>query len=77
MTNQPTNQPIRMIVVSQRGEETVGFSVGTNGVTRIEPIEKDGMYCTIHYLRVWRGDSVAAEFCQHNIVGAYFEGPPR
>jgi len=74
----PPDQPptIRVIVIAHRGEETVGFSVGTNGVTRIEQIEKDGMYCAIPYLRVWKGDAVAAEFCQHSIVGAYFEGPP-
>ena len=70
------NQPIRMIVVSQRGEETVGFSVGTNGVTRIEAFNKDGMYSEIPYLRVWKGAAVVGEFCQHAIVGTYFEDLP-
>lgn len=75
----PPAQPraIRMIVISQTGELKVGFSVGVNGVTRIEPYEEFGMYCGIPYLRVWKGDVAVGEFCKHNIVGTYFEEPTR
>ncbi len=71
------DQHIRMIVVAHRGGSSEGYSVGLNGVTRIEPCDKPGMYCDIPYLRVWRGDVAVAEFCSHNIVGTYFEEPPR
>ena len=66
-------RPIRMIVVSQTGELKVGFSVGVNGVTRIDAYEENGMYCMIPYVRVWKGDVPVGEFCKHNIVGVYFE----
>lgn len=68
-----TRQPIRMIVIAHHAEETIGFSVGINGVTRIEAFNKDGLYSEIPYLRVWKGDAISAEFCQHGIVGTYFD----
>jgi hypothetical protein len=49
-----------------------GFTVGRNGVTRIEAFEKSGMHANIPYVRVWIGESAVAEFCQHQIVGVYF-----
>lgn len=68
-----TKQPIRMIVIAHRADETVGFSVGYLGITRIEPFTKLGMYGDIPYLRCWKGDIAVAEFCQHSIVGTYFD----
>ena len=47
--------------------------VGSGGVTRIEAFTKSGMHANIPYVRVWKGDQPAAEFCQHNIVGVYFK----
>jgi hypothetical protein len=41
------------------------FIVGRNGVTRIEACEKNGEYCMIPYVRVWKGDRCVAEFSQH------------
>lgn len=51
------------------------YSVGFNGVTRIEACTKSGMHAYIPYVRVWKGDDAVAEFCQHNIVGVYFKTP--
>jgi hypothetical protein len=50
-----------------------GYTVGNGGVTRIEACIKPGMYSSIPYVRVWKGDVCEAEFCQHSIVGVYFE----
>ncbi|WP_303713332.1 hypothetical protein [Brevundimonas naejangsanensis] len=47
--------------------------MGQNGVTRIEACIKPGVYSNIPYVRVWKGDVCEAEFCQHNIVGVYFD----
>jgi hypothetical protein len=33
------------------------------------------MYSNIPYIRVWKGDVCEGEFCQHNIVGVYFDAP--
>lgn len=49
------------------------YTVGKDGVTRIEATVKSGMYADIAYVRVWAGDKPVAEFCQHNIVGVYFK----
>lgn len=69
----PIAQPIREIDVflSEQLGSTV-YTVGRNGVTRIEACIKPGMYSNIPYVRVWKGDVCEAEFCQHNIVGVYF-----
>lgn len=61
---------IEMIEIDQ--SET-RYHVGYNGVTRIEAFTKSGMHANIPYVRVWKGDQPAAEFCQHNIVGVYFK----
>lgn len=42
-------------------------------VTRIEAFTKSGSFADIPYVRVWCGDRVVAEFCQHQIVGVYFK----
>jgi hypothetical protein len=44
------------------------YRVGRYGVTRIEQCEKSGMYANIPYIRVWSGEKVLAEMCQHNII---------
>ena len=46
--------------------------VGCLGVTRIESTTKSGMHADIPYIRVWKGDVAAAEYCQHNIIGIEF-----
>jgi len=52
--------------------DPAGFKVGRCGITRIEETSKPGFHCDIPYIRVWAGDYLRAEFCQHNIVGVYF-----
>lgn len=74
----PVKQPIRSIQIDQG---TPGYAapdkyeVGKAGVTRIEAATKSGMHADIPYVRVWAGEEAIAEFCQHNIVGVYFETP--
>jgi hypothetical protein len=73
MSEQP-KQEIAAIQIDTIPESQASYAVGRNGVTRIEAFTKSGMYSEIPYVRVWRGDALAAEFCQHNIVGVYFKG---
>ena len=68
------DQPITRILISEGDGWSNTFMVGASGVTRIEATEKAGPCGDIPYVRVWHGDAVVAEFCQHNIVGVYF-GP--
>lgn len=75
MNEHPVAQPIRAIEIDTIPEVQGGYTVGRNGVTRIEACEKSGPYSHIPYVRVWAGDTCLAEFCQHNIVGVYFEKP--
>lgn len=51
-----------------------GYTVGRCGVTKIEAFTKSALHADIAYVRVWKGESPCAEFCQHNIVGVYFAG---
>ena len=48
------------------------FRVGTDGVTRIEKTKKSGMHADIAYVRVWAGDQVISEFCQHQLSAVFF-----
>ena len=75
MTEHPIEQPIRSIVVFEWAEGSEAYQVGQKGVTRIEATKKSGMYSDIAYVRVWAGDIAIAEFCQHHILGVYFDPP--
>lgn len=69
----PVTQAVKslwLFASPENGEE--GFTVGSNGVTRIEQTVKSGMYADIPYLRVWRGEYCLGEYCQHNIMGITF-----
>lgn len=68
----PTKQEIKAVTffVCETHDET--YAVEVKGVTRIEAFTKSGMHADIPYIRVWRGDSVVVEACQHNIKGVYF-----
>lgn len=72
-TEHPIEQPILAVSVIDREDEQEYHRVGMHGVTRIEATTKSGMHADIPYVRVWRGDECAAEYCQHNIIGVYFE----
>lgn len=72
MTEHPVQQKISDIVIDTIPESQASYSVGRNGVTRIEACTKSGMHAYIPYVRVWAGDICLAEFCQHQIVGVYF-----
>ncbi len=73
ITEHPVQQPIRAIEIDNIPESQAAYIVGQNGVTRIEGCIKPGVYSNIPYVRVWKGDVCEAEFCQHNIVGVYFD----
>ena len=67
----PINQKIQRITF-QEGY----YSVGENGVTRIEAAIKSSMYTNIPYVRVWGDDVCIAEFCQHHLLGVFFSSEP-
>jgi len=67
-------QPIREIVVFTDADgDLLYYKVARQGVTRIEAITKPGLHCDIPYVQVWRGLECEAEFCQHNIIGVYYD----
>lgn len=70
MSEHPIALPIRGIDVDWSGKR---WEIGCGGVTRIEGCEKSGMYSSIPYLRVYKGDECAAELCQHNVVSIDFD----
>lgn len=73
MDEHPIKQTILEIEIDTIPDVQGSFRVGRNGVTRIEATTKSGMHANIPYVRVWAGDVCLAEFCQHNIVGVYFD----
>ena len=62
-------------IPSNNGE--LQCSVGNAGVTRIEKTVKQGEYGYIPYVRVWVGDDVIAEHCQHKLNTVVFEPKKR
>lgn len=72
----PIDQPIREVqVYNDADNEPRFYRIGRIGVTRIEACTKSGMHANIPYIRVWKDDVCEAEFCQHNIIGVYFDPP--
>lgn len=73
----PIQQPILSVVVTQddyqHQAQGCAYCVGRGGVTRIEACQKNGEYTHIPYIRVWADEKCLAEFCQHNIVGVFFD----
>lgn len=69
----PVTQPVRRILVWQPDypAQQIEYEVGY-GCTRIEATTKSGLHADVPYFRVWDGDTAVAEFCQHNIVGVWF-----
>ena len=61
------------IEIGDLGEGHERVSVGDAGVTRIEGIMKSGMHSGIPYLRVWCGEYLQAEYCQHNVIAVIFD----
>lgn len=70
MNEHPIKQEINCIDTNVDGS---GFTVGRNGITRIEACEKSGMHANIPYIRVWADDKCIGEFCQHSLAGVYFK----
>lgn len=72
----PVSQSALTLIVidddRERSIEGIRFDVGKHGITRIEPIAKCGEYSHIPYFRVWRGNSVVGEFCQHKCLGVFY-----
>lgn len=59
-------------IASVRLDSQNTVRVGHQEVTRIEGTSKSGMYADIPYIRVWRGNTLAAELCQHNVQAVTF-----
>lgn len=57
-------------------DDNTTHRVGIDGVTRIERTQKGGMHCNIPYVRVWKGDALHSEHCQHELQAVYFETQP-
>lgn len=51
------------------------YKVGDLGVTRIDKHQKAGLHANIAYVRVWMGDHLRAELCQHALTGVFFKVP--
>lgn len=67
-------QQIRVAIIRPDGpSDSEMWIVGHGGVTRIEATTKSGMHADIPYIRIWKGDVAAAEYCQHNIIGIEFD----
>ena len=62
-------QPISAITIHHSESVYVGHTVGDQGVTKIELVDKPGLHCNLPYVRVWAGDRCIGEWCQHGIVG--------
>lgn len=69
----PIKQPIRSIAFHVGNTDA---EVGRYGVTRIEACEKNGEYCMIPYVRVWRGDQCWMEIPQHKLSYVEFANAP-
>lgn len=52
------------------------YCVGQHGTTRIEKAGKEGPHSYLPYVRVFKGEHVVAEFCQHMLNGVYFKSTP-
>lgn len=66
------NTNILSVTIADHGQFAEFYKVGVDGVTRIEATIKSGMHANIPYVRVWKGDQIHSEHCQHNIDGVYF-----
>jgi hypothetical protein len=73
MSEHPIEQPIYSILVVCDLNSTEEYRIGVNGVTRIEATTKSGLHADLPYVRVWKGAFAHSEFCQHSILGVYFE----
>lgn len=64
----------RLVVKTLSDGSDISYEVGRphSKVTRIEQCQKSGMHSYIPYLRVYAGDEVIAELCQHNIESIQF-----
>lgn len=65
-----------LIEIDVGGPDPSTIRVGHAGVTRIEKTYKSGLHSNIPYVRVWKGDQVSSEHCQHALAGVYFQVAP-
>lgn len=64
---------IQSVTVWTYETEAEAYRVGKDGVTAIVPILKNGEYCELPYVQVWKGEKLYAEFGQHKCEGVYFD----
>ena len=83
LENEPKNKPfefppISKILVSITNDEEEWYRVGgPSGVTEITRFEQPGPHCMLHYVRVWKGSEVFADFALHQIIGIYYKMEPK
>lgn len=63
------DHPVKQVIFathlpSDENGNPLDYIVGKN-CSRIEACSKDGLHCSLPYIRVWNGDECVAEFCQH------------
>lgn len=64
----------REIVSAWSANQMVGASVGYEGITAIEPYLERGQMAPVAFLRVWKGDYLAARLnCAHMAEITYKE----
>ena len=68
-----TTKTIKSILVYANEYGELVHKVGAVGVTEITKVSLAGPYNYVPYLKVWKGDILLAEFCQHNVVGVHYE----
>lgn len=65
--------PIFSVLIVDNFTGVEKYTLGYNDVTFIEQFEKSGEYADIPYVRVWKGEQPHSEYCQHRIMGVYFQ----
>lgn len=62
-----------IVAIYFRCEQQMAQRVGNAGVTKIEGGMKCGEQAYIPYLRIWKGDELYQEFCQHALEGIEYK----
>lgn len=63
-------------IVAVYVDEKENIFLGSNGITKIDQIEKSGEMAFIPYIRTWKGEQLFQEFCQHRLIGIEWEIKP-
>ena len=70
------DQVVKSVSVAETNNGSEFYCVGYNDVTKIEIVQKKGSMDWVPYVRVWKGESVSSEHCQHNVLSVHYEATP-